>query len=44
MQRTDRDKSSISFVRTLHTRNQRPCNWEDMGMHTVATLVCQTWG
>ena len=44
MQRTDRDKSSISFVRTLHTRTHRPCNWEDMGMHTVATLVCQTWG
>ena len=38
-----RVKSSISFVRTLHTRTYRPSNWEDMGMHTVATLVCQTW-
>ena len=44
MQRTDRDKNSISFVRTLRTRTHRPCSWEDMGMHTVATLVCQTWG
>ena len=42
MWRTDRVKSSISFVRTLHTGTYRPCNWEDMGMHTVATLVCQT--
>ena len=39
-----RVKSSISFVRTLHTRTYRPCKLEDMGMHTVATLVCQTWG
>ena len=44
MQRTDRVKSSISFVPTLHTRTYLPCKWEDMGMHTVATLVCQTWG
>ena len=44
MYRTVRVKSSISFVCTLHTRTYRPCNWEDMGMHTVATLVCQTWG
>ena len=49
MQRTDRVKSSISFVRTLHTRTYLPCKWEDMGIatlvcQTVATLVCQTWG
>ena len=44
MQRTDRVKSPISVVRTLHTRTYRPCHWEDMGMHTVTTLVCQTWG
>ena len=44
MQRTDRVKSSISFVPTLHTRTYHPYKWEDMGMHTVATLVCQTWG
>ena len=40
MQRTDRVNSSISFVPTLHTRTYLPCKWEDMGMHTVATLVC----
>ena len=44
MQRTDRVKSSISFVQTLHTRTYLPCKWEGMDMHTVATLVCQTWG
>ena len=44
MQRTDSVKSSISFVPTLHSRTYLPCKWEDMGMHTVATLVCQTWG
>ena len=32
------------FVRTLHTRTYRSCKWEGMGIHTVATLVCQTWG
>ena len=37
-------KSSISFVRTLHTRTYRPCKWEDMGMHCLATVVCQIWG
>ena len=44
MQKTDRVKSSISFVRTLHTRTYRSCKWEGMGIQTVATLVCQTWG
>ena len=41
MLRRDRVKSSISFVRTLHTRTYRLWKWDDMGMHTVATVVCQ---
>ena len=44
MQRTDMVKSSISFVRTLHTRTYRLCKWDDMGMHCLATVVCQIWG
>ena len=44
MQRTDRVKSSISFVRTLHTHTYRSCKWEDMGMHCLATVICQICG
>ena len=44
MERTDRVKSSISFVRTLHTRTYRPYKWDDMGMHCLATVVCQIRG
>ena len=31
-------------MRTLPTRTYQPCKWEGMGMHSLATLVCQTWG
>ena len=34
----------MSLVRTLRTRTYQPCKWEGIGMHTVATLVCQIWG
>ena len=37
-------RSSISFVRALRTGGYPPDKWEGMGMHTLATLVCQIWG
>ena len=42
--RTDRARSSISFLGTLHTRTHPPCKWEGTGMHSFATTACQMWG
>ena len=31
-------------MRTLPTRTYQPCKWEGMGMHSLATVICQMWG
>ena len=36
-------RSYISLVRTLPTRTYQPCKWEGMGMHSLATVICQMW-
>ena len=39
-----RVRSSISLMRTLPTGTYQPCKREDIGMHSLATVVGQTWG
>ena len=40
----DRVRSYISLARTLLTLTYQPYKWEGMGMHSLATVICQMWG
>ena len=41
---TSKYSDSIFPVPILHTRSYPPCKYEGVGMHSLETLVCQSWG
>ena len=41
---TSEYSDSIFPVRILRILTYQPCKYEGMGMHSVDTLVCRTWG
>ena len=41
---TSKYSDSIIPVPILPTRSYPPCKYEGMGMHSLDTLVCQSWG
>ena len=41
---TSKYSDSIFPVPILPTRSYPPCKYEGMGMHSLDTLVCQSWG
>ena len=41
---TSKYSDSIFPVPILPTRSHPPCKYEGMGMHSLDTLVCQSWG
>ena len=41
---TSEYSGSIFPVRILRIFTYQPCIYEGMGMHSVDTLVCQSWG
>ena len=40
---TSKYSDSIFPVSVLRTRTYLPCNWEGIGMHSLVTVVCQSW-
>ena len=35
---------TLYFLSILRTRSYPPCKYEGVGMHSLDTLVCQSWG